>query len=76
MLELDKTIYLSLLLQSVLSVRLSNNLWGSDVLLFFEFINIVSIFALHGYLIYYTAIHVCRDFVSSMQRIYDLSVFI
>ena len=35
--------YLSLLFQFILSVRLSNNLWGSDVLLFLEFINIVPI---------------------------------
>ena len=43
MLWFDKVIYLSFLLKSILSVRLSNNLWGSDVLLFLEFINIASI---------------------------------
>ena len=31
----------SLLFNFILSVRLSNNLWGSDILLFSEFINIV-----------------------------------
>ena len=43
MLSLDKSIYLSLLCKFILSLRLSNNLWGSDVLLFLEFINIVPI---------------------------------
>ena len=39
----DKTIYLSFLLKSILSERLGNNLCESEVLLFSEFINIVSI---------------------------------
>ena len=43
MLRFDKTTYLSLLFKFILSERLSNNLWGSDVLLFSEFVNIVSI---------------------------------
>ena len=41
MLRFDKTTYLSLLLMFTLSERLSNSLWGSDVLLFPEFTNIV-----------------------------------
>ena len=43
MLSFDKATYLSLLFRVILSVRLSNSLWGSDVLIFSEFINIVSI---------------------------------
>ena len=39
----DKVTYLLLLFKFVLSKRLSNSLWGSDVLLFLEFIYIVSI---------------------------------
>ena len=31
MLRFDKVIYLSFLLESILSARLSNSLWGSDV---------------------------------------------
>ena len=43
MLRFDKATYLSLLFNFILSNRLSNSLWGSDVLLFPELINIVSI---------------------------------
>ena len=43
MLEFDKATYLSLHLKFILSVRLGNSLWGSDALLFLEFINMVSI---------------------------------
>ena len=43
MLRFHKTTHLSLLLKFILSERLSNSLWGSDLLLFSEFINIVSI---------------------------------
>ena len=43
MLRFDKTTYLSLLLKFVLSARLSSSLQSSDVLMFPEFINIVSI---------------------------------
>ena len=39
----DKSIYLSLLFKFILSERLRNSLWGSDVLLLQEFIHIVSI---------------------------------
>ena len=43
MLRLDKTTYLSLPLRFILPERLHNSLGGSDVLLFSEFINMVSI---------------------------------
>ena len=43
MLRFDKATYLSLLFKFILSERLCNSLWGSDVLLFSEFINIVFI---------------------------------
>ena len=43
MLRFDKATYLSLLFKFILSERLSNSLWGADVLLFSEFIKIVSI---------------------------------
>ena len=43
MLRFDEATYLSLLFKFYLSERLSNSLWGSDVLLFSEFINIVFI---------------------------------
>ena len=36
MLILDKATYLPLLLKFILSVRFSNSLWGSEVLLFSE----------------------------------------
>ena len=39
----DKEIYLSLLFQFILSEILGISLCGSEVLLFFEFMNIVSI---------------------------------
>ena len=43
MLGFDKATYLSHLFKFVLLVTLSNNLWRSDVSLFLEFINILSI---------------------------------
>ena len=43
MLRFDKATYLSLLFKFILYVRLSNSLWGWDVTLFLEFMNIVSI---------------------------------
>ena len=42
MLRFDKTTYFSLLFKFILYSVLSISLWGSDVLLFLEFINIVS----------------------------------
>ena len=58
MLRFDKTIYLSFRLKYVLSVRLSNSLWESDVLLFSEFINIVFIFVFYFCWIHYIVIHI------------------
>ena len=49
MLRFDKAIYLSFLLKSILSLRLSNSLSGTYAfleLIFLEFLNIVSIFVL------------------------------
>ena len=43
MLRFHKATYFSLLFKFILSERLSNSLWVSDVLLFSKFINIVSI---------------------------------
>ena len=43
MLRFDKATYLSLLFKFTLCKRLSNSLWGSDALIFLEFVNIVSI---------------------------------
>ena len=43
MLRFDRATYLSLLFKFILSERLSNSLWGSDVLLFSGLINIVFI---------------------------------
>ena len=43
MLRLDKTTCLSLHFKLILLVRLWNNLWGSNVLLFLELTNMVSI---------------------------------
>ena len=51
MLRFDKTIYLYFVLKSILSVRLSNSLWGSDVLLFYEFVNIEFIILLYTFLV-------------------------
>ena len=42
MLRFDKARYLLLLFKFILSERLSNSLWKSDVPLFLEFINIVN----------------------------------
>ena len=42
MLRFDRATYLSLLFTYILSVRLSNSPWRSDVSLFLEFTNIVS----------------------------------
>ena len=75
-LRFDKATYLSLLYKFILSERLSIRLCGSKLLLFFEFINIVSIF-------YY----ICIEFIilivfffscffCLIQRIYNLTDFI
>ena len=57
MVRFDKAIYLCFLLKFVLSVRLSNSPWGSDVLLFSGFINIVSTFVLYPYWVHYIVTH-------------------
>ena len=49
MLRFDKAIYLSFLLKSILSVRLSNSLGGSDILLLLEFLSIVFLVGLYLY---------------------------
>ena len=49
----DKAIYLSFFFRYILSERLSNNLWGSGVLLFSEFINLV-------YILYYNFIEIIK----------------
>ena len=76
MLRLVKATYLSLLFKFAFSVWLSNSLWGSDVLLFLEFINIVFILILYINWIYCIVIHFFSNFFCSVQRIYDLFVFI
>ena len=43
MLKCDKATHLSLLCAFILSERMSNSMYGSDVLLFSEFINMVSV---------------------------------
>ena len=52
MLRFDNVTHLSLLFKFVLSIRLSNSLWGSDVSLFLEFINTVSILLYSLYPVY------------------------
>ena len=64
------------LLKSILSVRLSNSLRGSDVSLFLEFINIASLFVLYIYWIHDIGTHFYSDFSCSIQRLYDSSDFI
>ena len=56
MLIFDKATYLSLLFKSILAERLSNSLWGSDVLLVLKLINIVLIlfYKFIEFIIYYT----------------------
>ena len=71
----DKAIYLSLLFKFILSARLSNTLWRLNVLLFSEFINIVSVFVLSLYWIHYIVIYCFSNFFCLMQRIYYLMNF-
>ena len=42
MLRFDEATFISLLFNFIFSQRLSSSLWGSDVLLFPEFINLIS----------------------------------
>ena len=75
-LKFDKGIYIALPFKFILAVRLSNSLWGLDVLLFVKFINIVFVFELYLYWIHYIVIYFFSNLFCSMQRIYDLSDFI
>ena len=76
MLRFGKATYVSLLLKSILSARLSNSLKDLDVLLFLEFRNMVSI-------LYYTFTEFIIllytflvNFFCSIQTLYDLTDFI
>ena len=72
MLRFDEAIYLSFLLKSILSARLSDNLQGSDVLLLLEFINIAFIFVLYLYWI-----HLLYTFlVISLTRYKEYMIFL
>ena len=75
MLRFDKAKYLSFLFKFILSERLSHSLRGSDVLLFLEFINIVSTLFynfIEFILLLYTFL---SNFFCLIQRIYDLPDF-
>ena len=61
-------IYLFFLIKSILSVKLSNILWGSDVLLFLEFINTGFVFVLYIYLIHYIVIYFFSDFFAQYKE--------
>ena len=73
MLRYDKTIYLSLLFNSILSERLGNSPSGSDVLLFLEFINIVLIL-FYDFIEFITLLYTFLIFIFSMQRFFFLIV--
>ena len=71
MLKFDKATYLSLLLKLILSKRLSNSMSGSDVLLFSEFINKVSIlfynfieFIILFYTFFVISFAQCREYIT------------
>ena len=76
MLRFYKAIYLSFLLKSILSVRLRNRLWGSDILLFSEFTNIIFNFCIIPLLnsLYFYILF--SNLFCSIQRINYLSDFI
>ena len=61
-----KTIYLSFLLKSILSERLGSNLCESEVLLFSEFVNIVSILY-YIYTEFIVLLYTIDNIVSGMQ---------
>ena len=73
MLKFDRSIYLSLLFKFLLSENLSNSLWGSDVLLFSEFIHIVSI-------LFYNFIEfimlLCNSLVISLARYKEYRIWL
>ena len=74
MLRFDKITYLSLLLMFTLSEKLSNSLWGSDVLLFPEFMNILlTVMTLLNSLSCYILF---KKFVLRDVKIYNLPDFI
>ena len=75
MLRFDKAIYLSFLLKFILSIRLSNSLWESDVLLFLELINIVLFLVSYLYWMLYIVVHLLVIFFP-IQRIYDFCYFV
>ena len=58
MIRFDKGTYLSLLFRFILSETLSNSLWESDVLLFLEFVNMVSI--------------LCYNFIEFIMLLYTI----
>ena len=58
MLKFDKAIYSAFVFKFVFSERLSINISQTEVLLFLEFINIISIFALQLSLIPYIFIYI------------------
>ena len=69
MLMFDKAIYhITLFFKFILSERLSNVMWGSDDLLFPEFINIVSIL-FYDFILFIILLY-------TLQRIYSLPDFI
>ena len=76
MLRFYKAIYLYFLLKSILSVRLRNRLWGSDILLFSEFTNIIFNFCIIPLLnsLYFYILF--SNLFCSIQRINYLSDFI
>ena len=76
MLKFDKAIYLSFLAQSILSVRLSNCLSRSDVLLFLVFINKVHTYFFIPFLNSLSCYTPLSEFFCSIQSIYDLSYLI
>ena len=69
--------HLSHIYQFIFSERLSNSLWGSDVLLFSEFLNIVSIL-FYNFIefIIYIVVSFSSNFFCLIQKIYDLMDFI
>ena len=74
MLSLDKRTYWSLLLKLILSERLSSSLWGSDVLLFSEFINIVSIIMFYYFIEFIILLYAVLVFSFARYREYIISL--
>ena len=76
MLRFDKATYVSLLFKFILSERLSSSLWGSDVLLFLEFINMVSTLSLELYWIHYIVIYFFSNLFCSIQLEYIICLIL